>query len=111
MDNTQPCSRGLMTIEEFAARAGVSAATVWRLLATGRLHAVRLGRRCTRVRERDLAQVMKATGTLATMAPPGSEPEVAKQAGTDGPTAHDATPVPAAAEDRGGDGGESERRR
>lgn len=41
--------RLLLTIPEAAEALGVSRATLYRLLASGRLRATRIGRRCTRV--------------------------------------------------------------
>lgn len=50
----QQTTDGLLTIEQASARIGVSAGTLWRRIAGGDLVAVRLGRRCTRIRVADL---------------------------------------------------------
>lgn len=48
----------LLTVAETALALGVSARQVWRLVATGALPAVKLGRRSTRIRSADLERYL-----------------------------------------------------
>lgn len=62
--------RQLFTLEQAGTLLGVSAQTVWRWVARGRLPAVRLGPRCLRVRQEDIDEfVQRRTGRRTRGAP------------------------------------------
>ena len=65
MNGNVPEPARLITLEQAAVRLGLSAQTVWRWVARGRLPAVRLGPRCLRVRQEDIDEfVRRRTGTV-----------------------------------------------
>ncbi len=59
MDEKLPQASRLFTLDQVAARLGMSAQTVWRWVARGRLPAVRLGARSVRIRQEDLDEFVR----------------------------------------------------
>ena len=48
----------LLTVREVAQRLNVGVRSVWAWIASGRLKAIKLSKRCTRVRETDLGSFL-----------------------------------------------------
>jgi len=51
----------LLTVQQAATRLALSRRSVWALLAAGRLTAIRLSRRCTRIEAAELDAFIEAT--------------------------------------------------
>ena len=59
MERNSPPTRTL-TVHQVAERLNVSARTVWAWIAAGKMHAIKLGERTTRIPERSVTEFLRA---------------------------------------------------